>query len=119
MRQLLKAPDYRVTAPDAWRPEAAPVSAAVRTNAILTVEGQDYRWRPARAARFPDPAQHPSRDDESAHFLLHESDPDDPDYRRFLSRRADPLLARSRGCRCAVPVKDMVVLQRVLSGAGT
>lgn len=35
-----------------------------------------------------------SRDEEQAYYRLHRNDPDDPGYRRFLSKLADPLLAR-------------------------
>lgn len=35
-----------------------------------------------------------SRDEERAQYLLHENDVDDPGYRRFLSRLADPLVLR-------------------------
>lgn len=40
------------------------------------------------------PAQRPPAADEYAHYLHHENDPGDPRYRRFLSKLADPLLAR-------------------------
>ncbi|GGD42183.1 class I SAM-dependent methyltransferase [Sinisalibacter lacisalsi] len=40
------------------------------------------------------PSQHLSQDDELAHYLHHENDPDDPGYRRFLSKLAEPLMAR-------------------------
>lgn len=35
-----------------------------------------------------------SRDEERAEYLRHENDVDDPGYRRFLSRLADPLIQR-------------------------
>lgn len=61
---------------------------------FLTVGGRDYLRCPICQARFLDPAQHLSRDDEYAHYLHHENDPDDPRYRRFLSKLANPLMAR-------------------------
>jgi SAM-dependent methyltransferase len=52
-------------------------------------------WRCAACqARFLDPCQHPSREREAAHYRQHENHPDDPGYRRFLSRLAAPLLDR-------------------------
>lgn len=43
---------------------------------------------------FLDPAQWPSRDSEIARYELHENDADDPGYEEFLSRLADPVIAR-------------------------
>jgi SAM-dependent methyltransferase len=55
---------------------------------------QDY-WRcEVCEARFLDPCQRPQPQDEHAHYLHHENDPDDPGYRKFLSRLADPLLGK-------------------------
>jgi SAM-dependent methyltransferase len=45
-------------------------------------------------ARFLDPCQHPSRQGEYRHYLHHVNNVDDPGYRRFLSKLAEPLLAR-------------------------
>lgn len=62
----------------------------------MSIDGRDY-WRCARCeARFLDPRQHPLPHEEHAHYLLHENDPDDPGYRRFLARLATPLLERLR-----------------------
>ena len=61
---------------------------------FLSVGGRDYLGCATCHARFLDPAQHPSRADEHAHYLHHENDPDDPRYRAFLSRLADPLIVR-------------------------
>ena len=74
--------------------QPCPVCDAVDTVAFLTVEGREY-WRcPTCAARFLAPDQRPSAADEYAHYLHHRNDPDDPRYRHFLSKLADPLLAR-------------------------
>ncbi|HET8728852.1 MAG TPA: class I SAM-dependent methyltransferase, partial [Alphaproteobacteria bacterium] len=43
---------------------------------------------------FLDPAQRPGRDEERAEYELHENDPGDPGYRRFLSRLTDALVER-------------------------
>ena len=41
------------------------------------------------------PAEHlPTREEEKAQYDLHENNPDDTGYRRFLGRLADPLLER-------------------------
>ncbi|MEC5293317.1 class I SAM-dependent methyltransferase [Aurantimonas sp. C2-6-R+9] len=40
-----------------------------------------------------DPCQHPSREAEYAHYLHHENHPDDPCYRRFLTKLTELLLA--------------------------
>lgn len=61
---------------------------------FLSVDGHDYFRCLTCRTRFLDPAQHPARDAEYAHYLHHENDPDDPRYRRFLSKLAEPLLAR-------------------------
>ena len=45
---------------------------------------------------FLDPAQWPSLDAEIARYELHENDDEDPRYQEFLSRLADPLIARTR-----------------------
>lgn len=45
---------------------------------------------------FLDPAEWPSLDAELARYELHENDDDDPRYQEFLSRLADPLIARTR-----------------------
>ncbi|WP_428771938.1 class I SAM-dependent methyltransferase [Vibrio sp.] len=43
---------------------------------------------------FVDPAQRLAADLEKAHYDLHENDPSDQGYRRFLSRLAQPLVQR-------------------------
>ncbi|MFN3664038.1 class I SAM-dependent methyltransferase [Yoonia sp.] len=60
---------------------------------FLTVDMRAYFRCAHCQARFLDPAMCPAKCDEYAHYLHHENDPDDPDYRRFLSKLADPLLA--------------------------
>ena len=65
---------------------------------FAVVDGRAYHRCDTCGARFLDPAQHPGRAAEHAHYLLHENDPDDPRYRRFLSKLADPLLARLAPC---------------------
>lgn len=75
-------------------PTACPVCRAPALDDFLNVDRRDYWCCKACQARFLDPAQRLSREAEHAHYLLHENDPDDPRYRRFLAKLADPLLAR-------------------------
>jgi len=71
-----------------------PVCLASAPRPLCTLEGRDY-WRCRRCAvRFLDPAHHPSPDSEFDHYRLHENDPDDSGYRRFLAKLAAPLLER-------------------------
>lgn len=52
-------------------------------------------WRCDRcSARFLQPDQRPAPTVEHAHYLTHRNDPDDPGYRGFLAKLADPLLER-------------------------
>ena len=71
---------------------ACPVCGA-RAAPFLRIGARDYARCPDCAARFLDPACHPTRAEEQAEYLRHENHPDDPGYRRFLSRLAAPLLA--------------------------
>lgn len=61
---------------------------------FMHVDERDY-WRCETCqARFIDVAHWPMRAEEQAQYNLHENDPDDPGYRRFLAKLADPLLAK-------------------------
>ena len=61
---------------------------------LMTLEGRAYLRCPVCQARFLHPDHHPTRAVEHAHYRTHENHVDDPGYRRFLSKLADPLLAR-------------------------
>lgn len=74
--------------------DTCPVCRAPGAEPFLSVDGRDYRRCETCTARFLDRRQLPSRDAEHAHYLHHENHPDDPAYRRFLSKLAVPLLAR-------------------------
>ncbi|MBE0532252.1 MAG: class I SAM-dependent methyltransferase [Rhodospirillales bacterium] len=79
--------------PGATPPAGCPVCRSGKPQPLVSVDGRDY-WRCGTCeARFLDPRQHPSPETEHAYYLRHENDPDDPGYRRFLSKLADPLLA--------------------------
>lgn len=71
-----------------------PVCRAARPRAFMEVEGRGY-WRcDVCEATFLDPGQRPTSDEEFSHYRHHENDPDDPRYRRFLAKLADPLLEK-------------------------
>jgi SAM-dependent methyltransferase len=75
-------------------PTACPVCRVPRPRPFLRVDARDY-WRCETCeARFLDPRQRLSPQEERAHYLHHQNHPDDPRYRRFLSRLAVPLLER-------------------------
>ena len=61
---------------------------------LLTIDDKAYWSCPTCTVRFLDPRHHPTRDQELAHYDLHENDPDDPAYQAFLSKLATPLLAK-------------------------
>lgn len=88
-----KGSNVTETAPAA-EPSVCPVCRAQTPERFLSVEGRDY-WRCASCeARFLDPRQRLTRQDEYAHYRHHQNDPDDPRYRQFLSTLAEPLLDR-------------------------
>jgi SAM-dependent methyltransferase len=65
-----------------------------RVGLLLEVDARRY-WRCADCeATFVQPDQLPSAEEELAEYLRHQNDPEDPGYRRFLSRVAEPLLER-------------------------
>lgn len=78
-------------------PAACPVCRAPGPLPFVRVDARDY-WRCEDCqARFLDPRQNPSACEERAHYRYHEND---PGYRRFLSRLAEPLLQHlGRGLR--------------------
>lgn len=71
-----------------------PVCRGGVTIPFATIGDRDYRRCPECEATVLDPRQRPLPLDEYAHYLHHQNRPDDPGYRRFLSRLADPLLTR-------------------------
>lgn len=60
---------------------------------FVTADAKDYFRCSACALRFVDPEDRPAPDAEHGHYLHHENEVDDPRYRAFLSRLADPMLA--------------------------
>jgi len=75
-------------------PNACPVCHAEQPRPFMEVEGRAY-WRCWTCeATFLEPAQRLERDEEFSHYRQHENDPDDPCYRRFLAKLADPLMEK-------------------------
>jgi len=73
---------------------ACPVCRNPSTEHFLHINEQDY-WRCLECdARFLDHRQLPEAEEEHAHYLLHENDPEDARYRKFLEKLATPLLER-------------------------
>ncbi|MGI9500644.1 MAG: methyltransferase type 12, partial [Geminicoccaceae bacterium] len=71
-----------------------PVCRAPAAQPFMRVGERGY-WRCWTCeATFLEPDQRPTPDEEFSHYRHHENDPDDPRYRRFLSKLADPLLAK-------------------------
>lgn len=57
--------------------------------------GESRYWRCDHcSARFLQPDQRPTSTVERTHYQTHRNDPDDPGYRGFLAKLADPLLER-------------------------
>ncbi|MEM7422444.1 MAG: class I SAM-dependent methyltransferase [Pseudomonadota bacterium] len=77
-----------------WPDPPCPVCRSVDVRHLMQLAGQVY-WRCDRCeATFLDPVHHPDAATERAQYMLHENDVDDPRYRRFLSKLADPLAER-------------------------
>ena len=72
---------------------ACPLCGCGPAETFISIAGAEYDRCPTCGLRFLDPAHHPDRETERAHYALHENDPDDTRYRAFLARLADPLLA--------------------------
>ncbi len=77
-------------------PRMCPLCAASEPHSFHQDRHRDYLQCPNCKLVFVPPEQLPSREQEKAQYDLHENRPDDPDYRRFLSRLFDPLQARVR-----------------------
>lgn len=60
---------------------------------LAGVHGRDYHDCPDCRLVFMNPRDRISLADERAHYRLHQNNPDDPGYRKFLSKVADPLIS--------------------------
>ncbi len=65
-------------------------------------QGRRYHACASCQARFLDAAFHLPLQAQKAHYLTHENEVDDPGYRAFLARLADPLLARLQPAACGL-----------------
>lgn len=71
-----------------------PVCDSASVRLFQHVDARSY-WRcDACEVTFLDPSQLPDATTEQAQYRLHRNDPNDPAYRNFLARLADPLLSR-------------------------
>ncbi|MCE2517149.1 MAG: class I SAM-dependent methyltransferase [Alphaproteobacteria bacterium] len=82
-----------------------------------------YWHCPVCDLRFMDAASLPEAKAEKAHYDRHNNDLDDPNYRRFLNRLAEPLLAELSTRQGALDVLDFgagpgPLLARMLTEAG-
>ncbi len=73
---------------------ACPVCTASNPSDFATIDERRYLRCHHCLATFLDHAQLPNRETEKSVYDLHQNDPDDPGYRRFLGRLAGPLLDR-------------------------
>lgn len=73
-------------------PEVCPVCRGGRTVPLIAIDGKSYRACTSCEARYLVPAHYPGREQEAAHYRLHENDPADPRYRAFLSKLFTPLI---------------------------
>lgn len=69
-----------------------PVCENAATTCILHADNKTYFRCPRCEVRFLDPTDHPNRDAELAHYELHENDPADASYRKFLAKLFNPLV---------------------------
>lgn len=75
-------------------PHDCPVCRTPQATRFREIDGKSY-WRCGRCeATFLDPARRPDAASERREYLLHRNRIDDPHYRRFLSKLADPLRER-------------------------
>lgn len=73
--------------------QTCPVCGQAQTEVFVQIGARDY-WRCGICkARFLEPSARLDAKSEREHYLTHENEADDPGYRRFLSRLADPILA--------------------------
>lgn len=75
-------------------PTACPVCTSATIEPFLTLAGRAYWCCNRCEARFLAPQHFLARDAEHAYYRLHQNEPGDLRYRQFLSKLAQPLLAR-------------------------
>ncbi|MGI9383409.1 MAG: class I SAM-dependent methyltransferase, partial [Methyloligellaceae bacterium] len=95
-------PDIAAEATARGAPMVCPVCRAPSPRQFLSIDGRDYWQCEVCEARFLDPHQQPGPQAERDHYLLHENDPGDPRYRKFLSKLAEPLLEKLGAGMCGL-----------------
>lgn len=80
--------------PDSASVLPCPLCGHAESSAYLRDRRRSYLHCARCKLVFVPPAEFVSEEAEKAEYELHRNSPDDPGYRRFLSRLADPLLAR-------------------------
>lgn len=73
---------------------ACPVCEEASVRLFAEIDDREYLRCETCEATFLTPAQRPDRCEERREYDKHRNDVDDPGYRRFLARLADPLLER-------------------------
>jgi len=73
---------------------ACPLCRRVEAQRFCSVGHRSYFACDHCSLRFLDPAQRPGRLEEKQEYDLHDNNPDDPGYRRFLSALVDPLVRK-------------------------
>jgi hypothetical protein len=73
---------------------ACPLCGAAAERPPVPVHGRRFLSCGLCRLTFVAPADRPTAEAERAHYGTHRNDPDDPRYRAFLARLADPLVAR-------------------------
>lgn len=90
------------TKPSAALARACPVCRDCSAQPFLSVSNLDY-WRcGVCAATFLDAQHHLTAGEECARYELHENDPNDAGYRKFLSKLVEPLMSRLEPGSCGL-----------------
>jgi len=74
--------------------DACPLCGDTDTRTFASVDSGHYRRCARCSLIFQEPAERPDALAEWETYCAHDNRPEDPDYRRFLARLADPLCAR-------------------------
>lgn len=81
---------------------ACPACRVESVEPFQTIEGRAYLRCATCEVRLLAPGHRLSPEAERAHYRTHRNDPGDPGHRRFLSKLADPLLARLAPRSCGL-----------------
>ena len=75
-----------------FKPGLCIVCSSAEVRYFITAEGRDYYRCETCRATFLEPSQRLSTEEEHRRYRQHRNHQDDPEYRRFLSKLANPLL---------------------------